>query len=344
MNAGKPLRSMVAWAGLMILLSATSQAQVGPGGGLGSGEMTSSTPTIPYPGAGRMDWGFSTSITDYDHHGNPAFDCEVGISDHHDKKKFHDEISEAFDVDDQIRQLKQQLRTNRQQIAQLGGRRNAHIEKVLHPKQATRLNEERLAATRHAAQANLEFLSQYANFLRPFSAADELTFYQGLPRQDYPPDPFPKNAKEAKSLGKSEDWCDYNSILDWIEEKKTFSLNHPNDYWFYRSAVLVDTTAVQKIRSTLVDYRSFKPLDDGWMGGVFTPDFCIEWKAKPRVGKVLEPNFFLYVDVNMMQAQFFTPTSSCKFSFSEEVRDEFLRLIKKTDHWQADKRTDNGPN
>ena len=354
MNVGKPLRSMVVWAGLMILLSATSQAQIiyseGGGGGLGgSSEMTSTTPTIPYPGTEHRGWDFSTILTDYDYQGTPVFDCDVGLSDHHDKPEFHQKEREAGDVDDQIRQLKQTLRKNRQQIAKLNANRNAHIEKALHPKQLTHLNEERLAATRQAAQANLEFLSQYTNFLRHFSAADELTFYQGLPRQDYPPNPFPKNAEEKKRINQTNagppgDWCDCTSLTDWIEEKNTFSLNHPNDYWFYRSAVLVDATDVQKIRSTLVDYRSFIPYEDGWMAGNFTPDLCIEWKAEPRPGRFLDQQFYLHVDMRLRQAQFFTRTSRSMFSFSEEVRDEFLRLTKKADHWQAEKRTDNGPN
>ena len=204
MNVGKPLRSMVVWAGLIILLSATSQAQIiysegGGGGGLGgSSEMTSTTPTIPYPGTEHRDWDFSTILTDYDYQGTPVFDCDVGLSDHHDKPEFHQKEREAGDVDDQIRQLKQILRKNRQQIAKLNANRNAHIEKVLHPKQLTRVNEKRLAATRQAAQTNLEFLSQYANFLRHFSAADELTFYQGLPRQDYPTQSFSKERRGEK--------------------------------------------------------------------------------------------------------------------------------------------------
>lgn len=363
MNVGKPLPSMVVWAGLIILLSATNQAQVFPGaGGQGGGDMGMgrTTPTIPYPGTGHRDKGFSTSIKDYDHDANPIFHCEVMLLNDRDNTYFHDEISEASDVDNQIRQLKQTLRKNRQQIAQLGERRNAHIEKALHPKQLTHLKEERLAATRQAAQANLEFLSQYTNFLRHFSAADELIFYPGLPRQDYPPDPFPKNAEEAKTpgltdalgAGISKDWSDYdyNSLLDWIEEKNTFTLNWPNHYyWYYRSAVLVDTTAVEKIRSTMVDYRSFKPYITGWMGGSFTPDFCIEWKARPLVKSGVtdrkpHARFHLLVDIDRMQAQFLSPNSSFKFSFSEEVRDEFLRLTKKADHSQTEKRTDNGPN
>ena len=254
MNVGKPLRSMVVWAGLIILLSATSQAQIiysgGGGGGLGgSSEMTSTTPTIPYPGAGHREKGCSTSIKDYDHDANPIFHCDVMLmKDWIHDTYFHQKKREAGDVDNQIRKLKQTLRKNRQQIAQLGERRNAYFEKALHPKQLTHLNEERLAATRQAAQANLEFLSQYTNFLRHFSAADELIFYPGLPRQDYPPDP--------------KDGSDYDSIafLDWIEEKNTFSLNHPNDYWFYRSAVLVDATDVQKIRSTTCRLQVFYPV------------------------------------------------------------------------------------
>ena len=364
MNVGKPLPSMVVWAGLIILLSATNQAQViysgGGGGGLGGSSEMPSTPTIPYPGAGHREKGCSTSIKDYDHDANPIFHCDVMLmKDWIHDTYFHQKEREAGDVDNQIRKLKQTLRKNRQQIAQLGERRNAYFEKALHPKQLTHLNEERLAATRQAAQANLEFLSQYTNFLRHFSAADELIFYPGLPREDYPPDPFPKNAEEAKApgltdaqgAGISKDWSDYdyNSLLDWVEEKNTFTLNHPNDYWFYRSAMLVDTTAVEKIRSTMVDYRSFKPYITGWMGGIFTPDFCIEWKARPLVKSgVTDRNpharFHLLVDIDRMQAQFLSPNSSFKFSFSEEVRDEFLRLTKKADHGQAEKRTDNGPN
>ena len=104
---------MVVWAGLIILLSATNQAQIiypGGGGLSGSREMTSTTPTIPYPGTEHRDWDFSTVLTDYDYQGTPVFDCDVGLSDHHDKPEFHQKTSEALNVDDQIRQLKQTLR------------------------------------------------------------------------------------------------------------------------------------------------------------------------------------------------------------------------------------------
>ncbi len=83
MNVGKPLRSMVVWTSLMILLSATSQAQTGTGAGLGSlwlrhmlDRAHSEQETIEWVRAnqGRINYDFNPTTYPHSDHGGVAID------------------------------------------------------------------------------------------------------------------------------------------------------------------------------------------------------------------------------------------------------------------------------
>jgi len=199
-------------------------------------------------------------------------------------------------LNDDIEQLRERLRTTQQKLRQQEFERSIELDAVLTPEQLKSLNEKRHAETIQHAKANAEFMVEFAKYLEAISSSNALIIYEGLPRA---------TDSELKKIK---------------DENKTIVI----DGWaFYAEPLPAKASIVEKLRSSLVDYKSFEPYSGGKFCGGFHPDFCVEWKAGDKT-------YYVQICLGCFEAVFIAPKGNTTFDFNDAAWKSFAQIAIST--------------
>jgi len=199
-------------------------------------------------------------------------------------------------LDDDIEKLNDKLRSMQQSLRKKVFDRNNALDAVLTPEQLADLSKKRREETIQRAKANSEFMSQFSKYLKCIADAESLTIYEGLPRAD------------GVGLKKIKD------------QNKTIEI----DGWgFYAEPLTANGSMVEKLRSSLIDYKTFEPYSGGKFCGGFHPDFCVEWKTGSKT-------FYMQICLGCFEAAFIQPTGKTMFDFNDAAWKSFAQIAIST--------------
>ena len=217
---------------------------------------------------------------------------EVAVSGLQEKKLT--EIEERLDED--IEQLKNKLRSMQQSFRKKVFERSNALDAVLTPDQLANLTKMRQDEAIQRAKANSEFMSRFSKYLKCIADADSLTIYEGLPRAD------DAGLKKIK------------------DQNKTIEI----DGWsFYAEPLTANGSMVEKLRSSLIDYKTFEPYSGGKFCGGFHPDFCVQWNAGGKT-------YFMQICLGCFEAAYIQPTGKTMFDFNDAAWKSFAQIAIST--------------
>jgi hypothetical protein len=205
-------------------------------------------------------------------------------------------------LNEEVVLLQERLRTTQHGLRQQLFERNRALEAVLTPDQLKTLNEKRRDESIKRGNANAEFLVKFAKYLKAISSANDLLIYEGLPRATE------QEIEKIKQANKTIE------IDDWI---------------FYAEVLPGNSSIVETLRASLVDYQSFKPYEGGKFCGGFHPDFCVEWKADGRA-------YYMLICLGCSESVFITPTDKTTFDFNDAAWKSFAQIAMSTFTKHAD--------
>ena len=206
------------------------------------------------------------------------------------------EIDNRLDFHNEFNQLQKAIASSEKRLNQLLIRRRKELEALLTPRQLPELNGKRRAKTLQAAKTHAEFMVQFASFLNAYSQAEDLKVYEGIPHA------------ETTKLNDDDD--------------QTVTIEFGGAL-FYAEAVPVESSVLERLRSAMVDYQSFRPYESEKLYRGDTPDFCVVWRDKIETHCVqiyLWGNELVYVSPNVeAKFDFGVPTRRLWLKFSAEI-------------------------
>jgi hypothetical protein len=192
----------------------------------------------------------------------------------------------------EIERLQETLRTSRQQLRQQLFELDTELEQVLTAEQLRTLNAKRLEQTRDKANKNAQFMGQFAEFLKSVSEAESMIIYEGLPRAS---DDELANIKQKHETVDIDGWS------------------------FYSAPLAASPSIIEKLRSTLVDYRAFEPYTGVKFCGGFHPDFCVQWKVGEQTHNAL-------VCLRCFELAYVEPSGKRTFDFNDAAWKSFAQI------------------
>ena len=214
---------------------------------------------------------------------------EIKVSDLQDEKLTEIEN----ELHDEIEQLRERLRTTQQKLRQQEFERASALDAVLTTEQLKSLNEKRRAETIQNAKANADFVVKFAKYLEVVSSADALSIYEGLPDAE-------------------------------LEKIKNVNKTIEIDGWaFYAEPLPAKSSIVEKLRSSLVDYRTFEPYSGGKFCGGFHPDFCVKWKTGDKI-------YYVQICLGCFEAVFISTDGKTTFDFNDAAWKSFAQIALAT--------------
>jgi len=205
-------------------------------------------------------------------------------------------------LNNDIERLEENLRTTQQKLRQQLFDRTSALDTALTPEQSKSLNEERRAETKQHAKEYVEFMEEFANYLEAVSAANALTIYEGLPRA---PDAELEKIKNQNKTIEIDGWA------------------------FYAEPLPAKSSIIEKLRSSLVDYKTFEPYSGGKFCGGFHPDFCVEWKTGDKT-------YYVQICLGCFEAVFISPNGGTTFDFNDAAWKSFAQIAMTTFKRHAD--------
>ncbi len=196
----------------------------------------------------------------------------------------------------EFNRLQKAIASSEQRLNQHLIQQRKELEALLTPRQLQELNGKRRAKTRKTAKVHAEFMVQFASFLNAFSKAEDLKVYEGIP-----------HAETTK-------------LNDDDDQTKTIEFGGA---LFYAEAVPVKSSVLERLRSAMVDYQSFRPYQSEKLYRGDTPDFCVVWQEKMETHCVL-----IYLWGN--ELVYVGPNAEAKFDFGFPTRRLWLKFSAET--------------